>query len=124
MGKRRDAFRELPRPMTGEQLATFGSLAYGVGWQTALAADIGMSRATVNRWARGRCRILDGRTLEISALCLARAKRKLADLKKLHEEIMRSLIDLGRGRGILGSADVTPVRHPAWRPLTRNRLRD
>jgi hypothetical protein len=124
MGKRRDPPRELAHPMTADVLASFGSLAYGAGWQTALAADIVTSRATINRWAQGRCQISDGRALEISALCLARAKRKLAGLKKLHEQIVRSLIEQSRARGVLGSADITPVRHPAWRPLKRIQSQD
>jgi len=41
MSKRRDPSRELPRPMTGDDLARFASAAYGaVGWQSALARDL------------------------------------------------------------------------------------
>src|SRR5262249_40426045 len=71
------------RSITGDDLARFGSLAYGSGWQTALAADIGVSRGTDNRWARGRYRISDDWALEIGGLCLARARRGV----RLYEEI-------------------------------------
>src|SRR5262245_53979810 len=118
MGKRRDPSRELPRPMTGDDLARFASAAYGaVGWQSALARDLGLSRASVNRWAQGRFLISDDWALTIGAVCLVLARRKHADLRKAHRQMLQSLIELRRPA-------VTPPHQRPWRPLTRVQPRD
>jgi len=118
MSKRRDPSRELPRPMTGDDLARFASAAYGaVGWQSALARDLGLSRASVNRWARGQFLISDDWALSIGAICLVLARRKHADLRKAHRRMLQSLIELRRPA-------VTPPQQRPWRPLTPYRARD
>jgi transcriptional regulator with XRE-family HTH domain len=108
--------------MTGDELASFGSLAYGAGWQTALAADFGLSRATVNRWAQGRFRISEEWALTIRALCLKRARRRLDDLTKLHRRAFEYQIEL-RKRA-LANPDVTAPEQRPWRPLSPFRGRD
>jgi hypothetical protein len=110
--------------MTGDDLARFGSFAYGAGWQTALAADFGLSRATVNRWARERFRISDEWALTIRVLCLKRAQRRLADLTKLHRRALEYQIEPRRKRGVGGDPDVTPPQQRPWRPLLPYRARD
>jgi hypothetical protein len=82
--------------LTAAELTEIASRAYGQGWQTALAADLGMSRASINRWARRRFRIPDDRTLEIGSLCAARAQENLAATNKGYRRIVRQLIRLQR----------------------------
>src|SRR5262249_51445457 len=80
--------------MTPAELIKVASRAYGPGWQTALALDLGISRATVNRWARTRFRISDDLALEIGSLCVTRAQQNLAVAKKGYRQIVRQLIRL------------------------------
>lgn len=70
--------------MTGVELAKLASLAYGHGWQTAIARDLMLSRETVCRWASGRFQISDEHALEIALVCLARARQNLAAAKKAY----------------------------------------
>src|SRR5262245_14336894 len=79
-------------PMSGAELAMFASLAYGPGWQTALAADLRVSRATVNRWRRGRFRISDDRAMLIEAVCHSHARQKHALVRKAHRRAIRDRI--------------------------------
>ena len=62
--------RELPfRPMTAIDLVSLASGAYGHGWQSRLARDLGVSHPTVWRWAHGRHRISKAMGLAIGAAC-------------------------------------------------------
>ena len=60
--------------MTAHELQTLASAAYGRGWQSRLARDLGVSHPTVWRWTHGRHRISKAMGLAIMAACEARQK--------------------------------------------------
>lgn len=89
-----------PAPMTAAELIEIARCAYGkTGWQTALGAELGVDRTTINRWARARFRIADDRALEIGSLCVFRAQQNLAAVKKSYRRIVRQLL---RAEGRIG----------------------
>ena len=62
--------RESPfRLMTAIDLVSLASEAYGAGWQSKLARDLGVSHPTVWRWAHGRHRISKAMGMAITAAC-------------------------------------------------------
>ena len=43
--------------MTSDELKIVGEIAYGFGWQTKLAADVGVSARTMRRYVSGRYKV-------------------------------------------------------------------
>lgn len=58
--------------MTPDQLREIGEALYGTGWQSDLAADLGVAERTVRRWLSGAQIIPDGVAAEVRALCVRR----------------------------------------------------
>lgn len=67
----------------GAELAKIGALAFGPGWQTALARELGVRRETVSRWATARFRLPDELAPHIRCLCLVRARQNVAAIRKV-----------------------------------------
>ena len=55
--------------MTALELMALASAAYGRGWQSRLARDLGVSHPTIWRWAHGRHRISKAMGLAIQSAC-------------------------------------------------------
>ena len=55
--------------MKPDELRALALAAYGQGWQSRLARDLGVSHPTVWRWAHGRHRISKAMGLAITAAC-------------------------------------------------------
>ena len=55
--------------MTAAELYILASAAYGRGWQSKLARDLGVSHPTVWRWAHGRHKVSKAMGLAITAAC-------------------------------------------------------
>ena len=55
--------------MTALELMALASAAYGRGWQSRLARDLGCHRVTVAQWAAGRRRISPATAYAIRAAC-------------------------------------------------------
>jgi hypothetical protein len=58
--------------LTGDHLVPLARIAYGRSWQKPLAADRGVSRQAVIRWAKGTYRI--PRETKILDVCLRRTR--------------------------------------------------
>lgn len=54
--------------MTPAQLATHGRSLYGSGWKRPLAASLGVTERTIQRWASGSLPIPEGVTGDVERL--------------------------------------------------------
>ena len=60
--------------MSAGEMTALASAAYGRGWQSKLARDLGCHRVTVAQWAAGRRRINAATAYAIRAACATRAQ--------------------------------------------------
>ena len=94
--------------MTGDYFVRLARVAYGRSWQGPLAADLGMSRQGVIRWAKGEYKISFEREIKILAVCLRRVRAAHALVRAMY----RGAVAAERARQQLAAM-------PRYKPLTR-----
>ena len=94
--------------MTGVYVVRLARIAYGKSWQAPLAADLGMSRQALIRWAKGKYKISFEREMKILAVCLRRTRAAHALVRAMY----RCAAAADRARQELAAL-------PRYKPLTR-----
>lgn len=56
-------------------LVSAGEALYGPQWQTAIAADLGVTSRTVRRWLAGEWPVPDDALIDLATLCRDRSKQ-------------------------------------------------
>ena len=94
--------------ITPEQFVRLARIAYGRSWQAPLAADLGMSRQALIRWAKGEYKISFEREMKILAVCLRRTRAAHAFVRAMYRGAVRA-----------ESARQQLAALPRYKPLTR-----
>ena len=94
--------------ITPEQFVRLARTVYGRSWQAPLAADLGMSRQALIRWAKGEYKISFEREMKILAVCLRRTRAAHALVRAMY----RCAAAADRARQELAAL-------PCYKPLTR-----
>jgi hypothetical protein len=69
--------------LTGDYFVRLARIAYGRSWQKPLAADLGVSRQAVIRWAKDEYKISHACEMQILAVCLRRTRAAHAQVRTM-----------------------------------------
>ena len=76
--------------MTGDYFVRLARIAYGRSWQAPHAADLGMSRQALIRWAKGEYKISFEREIKILTVCLRRTRAAHAFVRAMYRGAVRA----------------------------------